>query len=78
VGRAKLTWWQLLLIAAGCFLLAVIVGPVADRHGRGTFAGLIAALILLATSSACSVIGVIRLGKAIWAWATRGGNLGTD
>jgi len=66
MARSALNWWQWLLFGLGCFAVAIITGPLADRHGYATFAGLIASLVSLTAGSVCFVVAFIRFVKWIW------------
>jgi hypothetical protein len=64
--RHPLTWWQWLLIGAGCSLLAILAGPVANRFGIFSFVGLVASLLACAASAACWAIAAFRFVKWVW------------
>jgi len=56
-------WWQWLLAGAAFFAVSVIIGPVADKHGHGSFPGLVVSIVAIVASSACWVVAFIRFVK---------------
>jgi hypothetical protein len=56
-------WWQWLTAGAACGLIAIIVGPIADRHGYGTLPGLIVSILGWMSCSVCCLIGFLRFVK---------------
>ena len=72
MSQSNLRWWQWLLAGIGCCAVAIISGPVADRHGYATFAGLIVSILAFTACSVCWVVGSIRLAK--WIWSKRNSN----
>jgi hypothetical protein len=63
MSRSQLEWWHCTLIGIGFFVVAVIIGPIADQQGYGTFAGLINSILALITCAGFCVVGLIRLVK---------------
>ena len=64
-----LKWWQWLLAGSLSGAVAIIAGPVADRHGYGTFAGLIVSMVAWVGWAVCWVVGFVRFVR--WAWSSR-------
>ena len=65
--RRFLAWWQWLLIGTGFLFVGIVVGPVVERSGHGSFATLITSLLAVTTSAVCHVIGAMRFAKWLWA-----------
>jgi hypothetical protein len=55
-----------LLAGTGTGIAAIVIGPLADSHGYGTFPGLIVSLLAIAACAVCWVLGILRLVKAAW------------
>jgi MFS family permease len=64
--QRALKWWQWLLTGAGCCVVAIITGPLADRLGYATFMGLIASILAGIACTVCWTIGIIRFAKWVW------------
>jgi MFS family permease len=60
-------WWVWLLAAAATSVVAIVAGPVADRHGYGTATTLAVCIFAWAVCSVCLVLAVVRFLK--WAWS---------
>jgi hypothetical protein len=68
VHRSARKWWFWLVLAIGFCAVAIVAGPVADRHGYGTFVGLIASILAWIACAVCLVLGFVRFVK--WIFAT--------
>src|SRR5579884_2709104 len=69
MSQRTLTWWQWFLIGSACIVLAIIMRPIADRHGYATSPGFVFSILAVIGWSVCWVIAIIRLGK--WVWSLR-------
>jgi type VI protein secretion system component VasK len=72
MSRLNLKWWQWLLIGTGFCAVAIITGPMADRYGYATFAGLMVSILAWTAFSICWVLGFVRFVK--WVWSIRSSN----
>jgi hypothetical protein len=72
MNRLSLKWWHWLLVGSGFCVVAVISGPMADRHGYGTLASLIVSIFAWIGFSICWIVGFLRLVK--WVWSLRSSN----
>ena len=61
-----LNWWQWLSVGAGCYGLGIVIGPLADRHGYGSYPGLIVSILAETAGTVCFVLGFLRFVKWIW------------
>ena len=59
-------WWQWLLLGAALFAVAVVTGPMADRHAYATSATFTVSILAVITSTVCWVVGFIRFAKWVW------------
>jgi hypothetical protein len=64
--KRTLKWWHWFLIGLVCFIFAMVTGPIADRHGYGTFPNFVVSLLAEVAWTVCWVIAVIRFGKWVW------------
>ena len=69
MSQSTVKWWQWLLAGAVFGAVAVVTGPLADRHGYATSVGFAFSLLALMICIVCWIVGGIRLVK--WAWSLR-------
>jgi MFS family permease len=75
MGRLTLNCWQWLLFGAGCFVVGIVTGPMADRNGYATFPGLLVSLFAFTSGTVCFIVGFIRFVKWIWPPGNSNSNL---
>lgn len=59
----NVSWWQWLIGAAVCAAIAIVTGPVADRHGYGTLPGLVISILAWVGCSVSFLVGFMRFLK---------------
>jgi hypothetical protein len=69
MSQRTLKWWHWFLIGLLCLIFAMVTGPIADRHGYGTFPSFIVSILADVAWAVCWVIAVIRFWK--WVWSLR-------
>jgi MFS family permease len=67
MSRWNWNWWHWLLVGIGFCVIAIVTGPVADRHGYATSLGLAVSILAWIASSVCGVVAVIRFVKGVLA-----------
>jgi MFS family permease len=65
MNRREAKWWLWLAAGSACCIVAVLMGPLADRHGYATPAGFALSLTAVVAWIVCWVVGFVRLFKLL-------------